>query len=1288
MKFFYPEKDHNLDQRKTSTTFGHYPLSSYNTWHGGVHVESPLAALVAISDARIIAFRLPSVYLESKHECPETYSNGFILLQHEYKSPKGHELTFYSLYHHIASQFDIETNNLEIPDYLSEKVTKIKAAQTPKGVRGRSASAEKEKKRGPEIVLIPKNHMVTRNSESSLADWAISYNTKKSSEKQKYYSYTYTDPFTNTIYEDIHIHSNCLKLVSSETNEYRVTYGVDTNTTTVNGNKKTKTAPLNPELKNGALCYDITVNGFEKLACIDVIPTGTKVSIIEGSESEDKKWVKVKSTEREYRGYVEVDDLETLKSVNKNLTDKIIACDIPVKAGDTVAYVGAFGFRKNEKKYASHVELFTDDPDEDVSSLLDNCAGDGEDRFLRYKVLSGARLEPNLKSKKVLKAGIPVEVMDIKEDYVKVKVNRLIKVIDKKKHLITQHRGENSKGVFDYIKDNICNHSRTRYKIKASSFEYVNKQFNGLLTKGDYVYFYTTDTGNLRKIIIEPPFWDQEFWIDKSLLKLKAGGTVTSGVETVLDSDSCHVYPRAPLVPHENGNTFKKDIVLKGKPEITITDDDGQEWYFIKESYNHEKTHYLHTGWLKAGDLHTEDINPFIWRNFGFDTFDAGNEYVYAMKDYHKSPKTDVFIDEVWKIVDEDGNGVLTPMEFLCAQHDPEKSERMGKMVVKHKSEWSYTPEKIKTEAQEFYKLGIDLEKDQDKKKLLEQKRDAELEHLVEKTTNLMFWQELQNTTYTPKTTEKDKEYEEKKRALEKRYKRYYVTSEQFAENNSYFDTQLDELDQEYKKGKYKEEKAETRRLPSSDMLWHFNVNSFVRQMRGMYLQGGGDCYCNRDLTVEEFSRIIKRLRKSEGLGGKTIFNHSNCLIPDSDKTYERLTEEFNKTTKRYNINKCIQKIQFISQIYWESGRFTTALEISNGERYNPGNHSDSEKMGNTIAGDGPKYRGRGFMQLTWRNTQIKYLKEVAKDTEGELKGKTDNELELRENNYEKYISDNLHYAMDSAGWFWTSYKKIAFRTKASKSKYVNILGKSLNEVALYDDKYVNIISTFVNGGGNGKIEREKYYNVLKQVFRFDYTCVNNENRQEIISGDKAPWIKFVYQEYLAFKGVKENESPLKEKIIKYHKSGRGSGDYKIPWCASFVNWCFEQANYKNVNSGSNSFAFDWGPEANELAKEKSQKFGDKNLSGWAEGEACEAFVGAVIVLDYSHCAVIVGKNTPKNKYVYIGGNQGKGIQEIKYGTVSIGKEYAIMKPISYEPNLYELPELNKNEDGSYATTH
>ncbi|AUS04114.1 hypothetical protein [Pseudotamlana carrageenivorans] len=785
MTFFYPEKDSNLDQRKTSSAFGHYPLSSYNTWHGGVHVETPLTALVAISDARIIAFRLPSEYLQSGHERPETYSNGFILMQHEYKSPKGHELTFYSLYHHTACQFDIETHNLEIPDFISKKVTKIKSANTPKGVRGRSAISEKVEKRGPETVLIPKNHVVTRNSDELLAGWAVNYNAKHPEKERKYYSFSYTDPFSNTTYNDLHIYFKCLELVPGETDKYKVTSGVDTNTTT--GRRRTKTAPLNSDLKNGALCYDrssIDIKDLDELACIDVIPTGTEVVIIEGSASEDKKWVKVKSSERAYRGYVQVRDLEKLKRVDNDLVDKIIACDIPVKAGEIVAYVGAFGFHKHEKKYATHVELFTDAPDTDVSSLLDNCAGDGEDHFLRYKVLSGAHLEPYVKRKTKIKAGTPVRVTQSKGDYVRVKVESLIRVIDKEKHLTTQHRGKNSKEEIIYIKDRVCDKNRTRYKIKEKSFDYVNKQFNGLLNKGDFVYYYDTKDGNLREIIIEPPFWNQEFWMDIACLKLDADQCVTNGLETTLKCDTSHTYFNEPYTPEACGKTFKKDIELKGKPERTITDEEGTLWYFLKESYNFEKEHYLHTGWVKAGDIHEEDVNPFIWRNFGFETYDAGSEYVYAMKDYHKSPKTDAFVDAVWKMVDQDGNGVLTPMEFLCAQHDPDASERMGKMVVKHKSEWSYDPEVIKSEAHEFYKLGIDLEKDPERKKLLEQKRDTELEHLLEKTNNLMFWNELQNTPYTPKKTNRDTEYENKKRALEKKYNRFSKTSDEFEEQS------------------------------------------------------------------------------------------------------------------------------------------------------------------------------------------------------------------------------------------------------------------------------------------------------------------------------------------------------------------------------------------------------------------------------------------------------------------------------------------------------------------------
>ena len=878
MKFLYPKKGSNLDQRKNSSIYGNYPLSSYNAWHGGIHEEQALAELVAISDARIIAYKLPSEYLFTAHECPEMYSNGFILMQHDYKSPKEKELTFYSLYHHIASKFDIAHNKLEVPSFLSKKVTKIKASNTPKGVRGRAASLEEGKTRGAETVLIPKNHIVTRNGAELLADWAKTYNAKKTKEKEKYYSYTYTDPFTNTVYSDIHIYTDCLELVGGETNKYKVTYDTDTNTTT--GKSKKQTEALNTALKDGALLFNIADSDFGffgKGTCIGVIPKDTEITVIKGSESEDKKWVRVKDSEKEYEGYVQARDFEAQKTFDSDIAlDKIVACDIPVKAGEIVAYVGAFGFNKNENNYSSHIELFTDASDTDVSDLLDNCAGDGEENFQRYKMLSGATLEPYVQSSKELKAGTPIRVTSMKGDYVRVKVKGLIKEIDKSKHLAAQQT-TNASGKKVYVKDSVCGMSKTRYKIKDTSFDYVNQQFNGLLTKGDFVYYYKPLAGSLREIIIQPPFWNKEFWIDKSHLKVEGDQVVTFGLETTLESDSCHTYIGEPYTPHERGNTFKKERELSGKPQITVTDDDGKLWYFIAESYNFEKECYQHIGWIKADDAHLELINPFVWSNFGFKTYDAGSEYVYAMKDYHKSEKTDAFIDELWKMVDEDGDGILSPIEFLRAQRNPYTSERMGKMVVKHKSEWSYEPEAIKSEALEFYKLGLDLEKDPDKKKLLEQKRDADLEHLVEKTKNLMFWKELQNTTYTPKITEKDKEYEEKKAAIKQKYARFLGEEHMSESSKNEMNVELDVLDQEYKKGKYKEE---IRRLPSSDMLWHFNMNSFVRQMRGMYPQGGNFCESltwGEKLNCNERKKVIQIAEKLNL--GKNKLEGANWLM-------------------------------------------------------------------------------------------------------------------------------------------------------------------------------------------------------------------------------------------------------------------------------------------------------------------------------------------------------------------------------------------------------------------------
>ncbi|MFZ4927550.1 hypothetical protein [Chryseobacterium sp. Mn2064] len=291
-------------------------------------------------------------------------------------------------------------------------------------------------------------------------------------------------------------------------------------------------------------------------------------------------------------------------------------------------------------------------------------------------------------------------------------------------------------------------------------------------------------------------------------------------------------------------------------------------------------------------------------------------------------------------------------------------------------------------------------------------------------------------------------------------------------------------------------------------------------------------CFCDRNLTIDELKLIVKQLRASEKKKSTAIFSDENCPLPESDTTYERLLDEINAMFKTYHITTCIRKIHFFAQCYHETARLGTTLEYASGVGYDPGNHPESKQHGHTVVGDGPRYKGRGAMQLTWRDQQKEYFSYVILKKPQLVQGKKIDELFDRKKQYqEKYIytktkvdkegkpvldkkkkkikekvvdlvdvdgagllANNLFFAIDSAGWFWDIYKTVEYSTKANKEKYKEILHKNLNEVSDYGDKYLSIISKFVNGGGNGMTERNTYYNELKNnVFMFNTKCINRD---------------------------------------------------------------------------------------------------------------------------------------------------------------------------------------------------
>jgi putative chitinase len=122
------------------------------------------------------------------------------------------------------------------------------------------------------------------------------------------------------------------------------------------------------------------------------------------------------------------------------------------------------------------------------------------------------------------------------------------------------------------------------------------------------------------------------------------------------------------------------------------------------------------------------------------------------------------------------------------------------------------------------------------------------------------------------------------------------------------------------------------------------------------------------------------------------------------------------------SINTPLRRVHFLAQLAHESGSFVYAEELASGEDY-----EGRKDLGNTEAGDGKRFKGRGLIQLTGRANYVAYGKAIGVD-----------------------------------GWFWET--------------------KKLNAVADTDDVYK--VTRIVNGGVNGLEDRMKYLQRARYFLR------------------------------------------------------------------------------------------------------------------------------------------------------------------------------------------------------------
>ena len=96
-------------------------------------------------------------------------------------------------------------------------------------------------------------------------------------------------------------------------------------------------------------------------------------------------------------------------------------------------------------------------------------------------------------------------------------------------------------------------------------------------------------------------------------------------------------------------------------------------------------------------------------------------------------------------------------------------------------------------------------------------------------------------------------------------------------------------------------------------------------------------------------------------------------------------------TLADYSINTRLRIAHFLGQTCQESAGFSTTVEFGSGEEY-----EGRTDLGNTHPGDGPRYKGRGLIQLTGRANYREYGQALHIDLEGHPERAAEPALSLR----------------------------------------------------------------------------------------------------------------------------------------------------------------------------------------------------------------------------------------------------------------------------------------------------
>lgn len=163
-------------------------------------------------------------------------------------------------------------------------------------------------------------------------------------------------------------------------------------------------------------------------------------------------------------------------------------------------------------------------------------------------------------------------------------------------------------------------------------------------------------------------------------------------------------------------------------------------------------------------------------------------------------------------------------------------------------------------------------------------------------------------------------------------------------------------------------------------------------------------------------------------------------IMPLAQQRVDKFLPYINQYAPVYGVTTTLRMAHFLAQIAHESGQLQYVQEIASGKAY-----EGRKDLGNTVKGDGVKYKGRGLIQITGKANYKAVSKALGVDFLAHP---------------EKL--EEPQFAVASALWYWQSH--------------------GCNELADQNDSVE--VTRRINGGTNGLNERLKYLGRAKTVLK------------------------------------------------------------------------------------------------------------------------------------------------------------------------------------------------------------